>query len=156
MADSIQGFVVPTDEGTIWNMAPGRAASLKAQGTETGESMMVFEELAPPGTETQFHLHHESDEAMFVLSGEFTFKIGDDISKGGPGTYAFMPRGQPHAWKNTGTEPGRVLIIYTPAAAGKMFETMSRSGKAFSSMTPDEIEAVFKEHGWQIVGPAPF
>ena len=35
----------------------------------------------------------------YVLSGEITFKIGDDVTVGGPGACAFMPRGVPHAWK---------------------------------------------------------
>jgi len=37
---------------------------------------------------------------------------------GGPGTCAFFPRGVRHAWKNSGSETGRVLFLYTPAAAG--------------------------------------
>ena len=31
-------------------------------GGETGESVMMFEETAPSGTETTYHLHHDSDE----------------------------------------------------------------------------------------------
>jgi len=54
----------------------------------------------------------------YVLSGEITFKIGDEVTVGGPGTCAFLPRGVPHAWKNTGAEPRRVLFLYTPADAG--------------------------------------
>jgi uncharacterized cupin superfamily protein len=60
------------------------------------------------------HLHHDSDEVAYILSGEITFKIGDQITVGGPGTSAFMPRDIPHAWKSTGAEPGRVLFLYTP------------------------------------------
>src|SRR5208282_485668 len=53
----------------------------------------------------------------WVLAGEFTFMIGHVVTVGGPGTCAFMPRDVPHAWKNTGSEIGRVLFLYTPAAA---------------------------------------
>jgi quercetin dioxygenase-like cupin family protein len=52
-----------------------------------------------------------------VLSGETTFKIDEEVTVGGPGTCAFIPRGLPHAWKNTGAETGRVLFLYTPAGA---------------------------------------
>jgi hypothetical protein len=45
-------------------MAPGRAAALKLQSGQTGESVMVFEEVAPAGAETLLHLHH-SDEVMY-------------------------------------------------------------------------------------------
>jgi hypothetical protein len=80
---------------------------------------VLFEETAPAGTETTFHLHRDSDEVAYVLSGEITFKIGDEVTVGGPGTCAFLPRGVPHAWKNTSAETGRVLFLYTrpvPAA----------------------------------------
>jgi uncharacterized protein (DUF433 family)/quercetin dioxygenase-like cupin family protein len=78
-------------------------------GGETGDSVMLFEETAPSGTETTYHLHHDSDEVAYVLAGEITFKIGEEVTVGGPGTCAFMPRGLAHAWKNLGAETARVL-----------------------------------------------
>ena len=56
-----------------------------------------------------------------LLSGEITFKIGDEVTVGGPGSCAFLPRGVPHAWKNTGAETGRVLFLATPAGARSVF-----------------------------------
>jgi hypothetical protein len=40
-------------------------------------SITPFEETAPAGTETTFHLHRNCDEVAHVLSGEITFEIGD-------------------------------------------------------------------------------
>lgn len=151
-----KGVVVPPGQGPVWDMAPGRSAALKLLGGETAESVMMFEEGAPAGTVTPMHLHHDSDEVTYVLNGEFTFKIGDEVTVGGPGTCAFMPRGVPHAWKNTGPETGRALFIYTPAGAGKVFEDMSRMQRALSSMSDDEIATLFQGYGWEVVGPPPF
>jgi quercetin dioxygenase-like cupin family protein len=75
--------------------SPGRSFSLKLRGGETGDSIMMFEETLPAGTKSTFHLHHDSDEVAHVLSGEVTFKIGDQVTVGGPGTCAFTPRGVP-------------------------------------------------------------
>jgi quercetin dioxygenase-like cupin family protein len=97
-------------------------AGLAAQQLERGDSIMLFEETAPVGTDTTFHLHRDSDEVGYVLSGEITFKIDEEVTVGGSGTCAFIPRGVPHAWKNTGAETGRVLFLYTPAGAGGFFE----------------------------------
>jgi quercetin dioxygenase-like cupin family protein len=102
-----KGFVVPPGQGKVWNMAPGRSAALKMLNGDTADSVMMFEEVAPASTETPLHTHDDSDEVAYVLSGQITFKIGDEITVGGPGTCAFMPRGLAHAWKNTGAEPGR-------------------------------------------------
>src|SRR3954447_6751492 len=113
------GFVIPADGGKRFDSpTPGRSFALKLLGRETNESIMMFEETLPAGTASLFHLHHDSDEVAWVLAGEFAFMIGDEVTAGGPGTCAFMPRDVPHAWKNTGSKPGRVLFLYSPAAAG--------------------------------------
>ena len=151
-----QGIVVPPGGGAVWNMAPGRSAALKLLNGETGESVMMFEETAPAGTETTFHLHHDSDEIAYVLAGEVTIKIGDRVSVGGPGTCAFMPRGVPHAWKVTGTETGRILFLYTPGAAGGFFEESQREQRSYGRMAPHEVAAVFGRYGTESVGPPPF
>jgi hypothetical protein len=62
MTMDTKGFVVPPGGGSVLNMAPGRSAALKLLGGETGDSIMLFEETAPVGTDTTFHLHHDSDE----------------------------------------------------------------------------------------------
>jgi quercetin dioxygenase-like cupin family protein len=150
-------FVTLAGQEPVWHMAPGRTAALKLQSGQTGESVMVFEEVAPAGTETPFHLHHHSDEVMYVLSGEFTFQIGDQVSTGGPGTCVFMPRAIPHAWKNSGRDTGRALFMYAPAEAGKLFEEFSRVQRPLAEIIHDPAGAeIFRRHGSEIVGPAPF
>ena len=94
-----KGLVVPAGGGKHLDMmAPGRFAALKLLGHETNESIMLFEETVPVGTKSLFHLHRDSDEVAWVLAGEITFKIDDDVTVGGPGTCAFFPRNVPHAW----------------------------------------------------------
>jgi mannose-6-phosphate isomerase-like protein (cupin superfamily) len=142
----------------VWNMAPGRTAALKLQNEQTGQSVMAFEEVTPAGAETPLHLHHNSDEVMYVLSGQYTFKVGDHVSSGGPGTCVFMPRGIPHAWKNSGAETGRAFFMYTPGEAGKVFEEsvrLQRPAPASTTVDP-EVAELFRRYGWEIVGPPPF
>ena len=135
--------------------SPGRSFSLKLLGGETGGSIMMFEETVPIGTRSTLHLHHDSDEVAYVLSGEVTFLIGDDVTVGGPGTSAFMPRGVRHAWKSTGAHAGRVLFLYTPAEAGGLIEEQQRSGSNFSSMTETERAEMLRRYGWELLGPSP-
>src|SRR3979411_239099 len=112
-----QGIVVQPGQGLVANYAPGRSIVLKLRCDETDGSIMMFEATAPVGTKSTCRLHHDSDEVAYVLSGEVTFLIGDDVTVGGPGTCAFMPRGVRHAWKSTGAHAGQVLFLYTPARA---------------------------------------
>lgn len=115
----------------------------------------IFEESVPAGTKSTFHLHRDSDEVAYVLSGEVTFKIGDEVTVGGPGTCAFMPRGIPHAWKNSGAEAGRVLFLYTPAGAGGPLEEQQRTHGTIASISEREGAELRQRHGWEIVGPTP-
>ena len=46
-----RGFVVPASQGRVWEMAAGRSSALKLLGAETGESVMMFEETAPSGSD---------------------------------------------------------------------------------------------------------
>ena len=150
-----QGIVVQPGEGLRSSNTPGREFALKLLGGATGDSMMVFEETVPAGTKSTLHLHHDSDELAYVLSGEITFLIGDAVTVGGPGTCAFLPRNVPHAWKSTGAETGRVLFLYTPAKAGGLIEEQHRTQRSFSMMTEQERTDILQRHGWELLGPSP-
>jgi quercetin dioxygenase-like cupin family protein len=151
-----RGFVVLPGQGPGWDMEPGRLAIFKMESGQTGGSAAVFEEVTPPGTVTPYHLHHESDEIIYVLDGQMSFKIGEEVTVGGPGTYGFMPRGIPHAWKNSGAGSGRALFIFTPGAAGKIFEDLRREKCPLSSMNNQQLADMFSRYGWEVVGPPPF
>jgi quercetin dioxygenase-like cupin family protein len=151
-----KGFVVASGRGPVWDMSPGRSATLKLQSEETAESVTMFEEVAPTGTATAFHIHHNSDEVAYVLGGEVTFKIGDQVTVGGPGTCAFIPRGVAHAWKSTGAEVGRILIVFTPAEAGKWFEERQRLQRPIASLTDAEVAQLRWRCHFELVGPSPF
>src|ERR1700682_5543517 len=127
----------------------GRSYSLKLRGGETGDSIMLFEETVPAGTKSTFHLHHHSDEVAYVLSGEVTFKIGDEVTVGGPRICAFMPRGVAPAWKSTGAETGRVLFLYTPAKAGVLLEEQHETQRSFAAMSEGELADTLQRHGWE-------
>ena len=149
-----KGLVVPAGGGKQFTMdAPGRLAALKLLGHETGESIMLFEETVPVGTGSTHHLHHDSDEVAWVLEGQFSFKIGDEVFAGGPGTCAFFPRNVPHAWKNVGASAGRALFLYTPASAGRYIEeSLDRPG---APLTDSERDSLRRLHNWKVLGPNP-
>src|ERR1700751_3015102 len=144
---STKGLVVPAGGGKHLDMtAPGRFAALKLVGHETNESIMLFEETLPVGTKSLFHLHRDSDEVAWVLAGEITFKIGDELTVGGPGTCAFFPRNVAHAGKKTGSGTGRVVFLYAPAGAGGYVEELrNRPGP----MTDDERKELRERYRWE-------
>jgi len=73
------------------------------------ESTMPAAAKGPP-------LHtHDFDEAFYVLDGQLTFQLGDQLSTAGPGELAFAPRSVPHTLANRGGAPARFVIVCIPA-----------------------------------------
>ena len=147
-----KGIVVPAGGGKVYEDTPGRAFALKLAAGQTGESIMLFEETVPAGTGSTHHLHHDSDEVVWVLEGEFTFKIGDEVFSGGAGTCAFLPRNVPHAWKSNGPGKGRAVFLYTPGRTGRFIEERFERGQPLSDA---ERAHALERYRWEVIGPNP-
>ena len=150
-----RSIVETPEQGVLPANPPGRSSVVKLPGAATSGSIMMFEQTVPAGTKSTLHLHHDSDEVAYVISGEVTFMIGEEVTAGGPGTCAFVPRGVAHAWKSTGAETGHVLFLYTPAKAGELIEEQERTQRKFAQMSESELAAFLERHGWRILGPSP-
>ncbi len=72
-------------------------ATIKATGRETGGRYTLVEVLEPEGAEAPLHVHHNEDEAFWVLEGELTFEVGEETIKATPGTFLFGARDVPTA-----------------------------------------------------------
>jgi uncharacterized cupin superfamily protein len=48
----------------------------------------------------RLHVHEREDETWFVLEGEYTFEVGGQTFRAGPGDYVFGPRNVPHSYAN--------------------------------------------------------
>lgn len=147
----LKGYVVASGEGPVWDMEPGRPAFFKLLSDATGERIAVFEEIVPPGAGTPLHVHRTSDEVLFIISGEFTFRLGDETKRVSAGAWVFVPLGTLHGWRNSGTEDGRAAFIFTPGAGAKAFEEMRLQGKPIPDIEPSVREAIFQRHGYEFV-----
>src|SRR5439155_399539 len=148
-----KGVVVPAGGGQHLEEASGQGMSMKLFGRETGESVTLFEQTVPAGSKNSWlHLHRDSDEIAWVLEGEFTFKIGDEVTTGGPGTCAFLPRNVPHAWKSDGPGTGRAVFLYTPGRTGRYIEERFEHGQPLSDA---ERTHALERYRWEVLGPNP-
>ena len=60
---------------------------------------------------------HDFDETFYVLEGQLTVQLGEDLVRVETGELAFAPRGFPHTFTNLADEPARYLIVFTPAGS---------------------------------------
>ena len=59
--------------------------------------------------------HHDFDELFWVLDGELTFQLGDEVFTRRAGELAFAPRGVHHTFANHSGAQARTLVVCTPA-----------------------------------------
>jgi quercetin dioxygenase-like cupin family protein len=147
----VQSYIATPEQGSVWEMEPGRPTTFRLLSEQTGGSVAVFDEVVPAGGGTPFHIHPTSDEVIYVLEGEFTFKIGEQIAKGSDGTYVFIPRGTPHGWRNTGNEAGKATFTFTPADGAKFFEALSQLQLPAVSIDRATLEAYGKRYGYELI-----
>ena len=68
-----------------------------------------------PGRELEAHLHHDEDDAFYIVEGEMTFTLADGDVAAPPGTFVLVPPGVEHGFRNDGATPVRMLNIHAPA-----------------------------------------
>jgi quercetin dioxygenase-like cupin family protein len=81
----------------------------------------VVESTMPAGAKGPPLHTHDFDEAFYVLDGELTFQLGDELNTAGPGELAFALRGVPHTLANRSSSPARYVIVFTPAGFEREF-----------------------------------
>ena len=74
---------------------------------ESGGVVSAIELSSPPGFKGPPLHHHAFDEAFYVLEGELTFQLRDEVFTRRAGELAFAPRDVPHTYANHSDAPAR-------------------------------------------------
>src|SRR5262249_2422190 len=88
---------------------------------DTNGKYALWEAIVPPGGGPPPHVHSREEEGFYVLEGEITFTVGGERVVATAGTFANMPIGTPHSFRNESSRPGRMLISVAPAGLEQMF-----------------------------------
>ncbi len=96
--------------------------------------------IAPP------HVHHNDDEAWYVLQGTLCIRSGDQIIEAGAGSSVLVKRGTPHTYWNPGPEPVRYLLVMTSNVYGLITDI-----HALAERTPAALQAVFRQHNSELI-----
>ena len=131
-----------------------------ATGQETNGKYALWKALVPPGGGPPPHVHCREEEGFYVLEGEVTFAVNGERVVAGPGTFANMPVGTPHSFRNESDRPARMLISVAPAGLEQMFfevgVPLTEGATTAPPPTKDEIEkllAVAPSYGIEILVP---
>ncbi len=92
------------------------------------------------------HLHHNDDEAWYVLEGKLHVRIGTEIKEVGAGSAVLVPHGTPHTYRNPGPDPVRYLLMMTP----KIY-SLIRAIHSAHDRSPATLKALFKKYDSQLM-----
>ncbi len=127
-----------------------------ATGDETDGRYAMFEAVVSPGGGPPPHIHSREEESFYVLEGEITFQVGDERIVAKAGTFANMPVGSLHSFKNCTDKLARMIISVAPAGLEKMFMEVGQP-VAFGQQAPppskaeiDKLLAVAPNYGIEI------
>ena len=101
-----------------------RTPNVLLRNEESAGVVAVIEVASPPGFKGPPLHHHRFDEAFYVLEGELTFRLRDEVFTRRAGELAFAPHDVPHTYANHSDAPARALIICTPAGFERYFARM--------------------------------
>jgi quercetin dioxygenase-like cupin family protein len=91
---------------------------------QSGGAVSLIENRVPAGWEGPPLHHHTFDEAFYVLEGELTFQVEDEVVVKRAGEFAFAPRNVAHTLANHSDAPARYLLVITPASFERYFARM--------------------------------
>jgi quercetin dioxygenase-like cupin family protein len=124
----------------------GDVYRILATGEETNGQYAMVEALVPPGGGPPPHVHSREEEGFYVLEGVITFTLGDRRIVAPAGTFASMPVGTPHSFKNESSQPAKMLITVAPAGLERMFlevgVPVAQGATTAPPPTPAEIETL--------------
>jgi quercetin dioxygenase-like cupin family protein len=92
-----------------------------AMSQDTGGKYALWEAIVAPSGGPPPHVHSREEEGFYVLEGEVTFTINGERVVATAGTFANMPIGTLHSFKNESDRPARMLISVAPAGLEQMF-----------------------------------
>jgi len=103
-----------------------QAVRVLVGGEQTdGHLGFVEETLSADFDGPPLHVHPGFDELFFVLEGELTFQVRDELKIVVAGAWLFAPRGVPHTFANHSDRPARALIAVSPAGFERYFRLVS-------------------------------
>jgi quercetin dioxygenase-like cupin family protein len=108
-----------------------------ARAADTDGRLTWFEATAEEAQSgPPLHIHHDSDEALLVLSGALVIQLGDERRELGPGGFAWMPHGIPHAFAiRAGGFRG--LAMCTPGGIEHLFAAQQDYLDSLDGAAPD-------------------
>jgi quercetin dioxygenase-like cupin family protein len=143
------GIIHGPSEGLPLTGRGGGSILLKAGRAETRGAYAPLQLTAPPGSPWGAHHIHDATEAWYVLDGELTFRLGDDMVPAATGSFVLAPGGIPDLLVNGGSRTAESLVIFSPAGLEDLLIELSRPIESArpNQPSPEAIDRLSRHFG---------
>lgn len=152
MASKDKAFVLAPGEGRAIDLG-AFGMTVKAGSDDTNGVFSLLEAEEPPGFGPPLHVHHDADEAFYVLEGEYIMFLAEREFSCPAGSFVFIPAGMRHGFR-VGGVPSRKLNFYFPGAMIDYFDELSQA-LAAEEVDEGALADIARRHAMEIVGPVP-
>jgi len=162
MTTAPQGTLAPVAHGPgegehLWFF--GGLTTIKADGADTGGRVVVTEQVAPRGSGSPLHVHHDEDEWFYVVEGELTIWVAGTTVVAGAGAFVYGPRDVPHTFL-VSSERARFLLVTQAAGFEGFIRALGTPAPVAevppAPTAPPDMAPILQaaaEHGLEILGP---
>ena len=118
----------------------------------TGGRYTICQLQTAAGQSLPLHTHEYEDGFIYVLEGEFRFRIGETAIPAPPGTSLFIPRRTPFAFDPPGQTGGRFLVVTAPGGMDLLIRDLGALTRRGVALTVDRVAPVLDKHGITLLG----
>src|SRR5215204_6153193 len=128
---------------------------VKVRDEDTGGAYSILDNVIPAGSPGPLpHLHRDHEETFYVLEGELTVRSGTRKITAPAGSFVVIPRGVVRQPSNPGTEPTRVLLIFSPGGMDHFFEEAAEGRMPLQAVPTDpavqeKLTAFTRKYGYE-------
>jgi mannose-6-phosphate isomerase-like protein (cupin superfamily) len=119
----------------------GVPVTIALDGEATGGALTLLVDRPPVGWSLPPHRHRNESETIHVVDGRFELIVEGERRELGPGDAAHVPAGTLHAGRNLGDEPGRRVIVFSPAGVEGWFRA--------AAADPARAGELALQYGWE-------
>jgi quercetin dioxygenase-like cupin family protein len=137
------------DVPVVW-MPGGVRTEIHVAAEDTAGAFCLVVDHPPAGWSLPAHRHKNEAETIHVVEGDFEMEVDGQRSQLSAGETIHVPRGVIHSSANIGRQPGKRVVLFSPAGMERFF-LEAGAPTAESEIDLAATLASATRHGWEFI-----